>query len=241
MVFLTILMMNGMKDEKLFYIAIALLSIKDAFTKPKIEGINAIYPKTFDIEEFSKKNTYSSRLKYAENNLTKIASGSSRTVYKIDNETVLKIAKNNKGLAQNELEAGISTDTYFSSLFAKVYDVHPEYEWIEMQLANKAKKSDFKKILGYDFETYSNYIKANDYELERKFRSGFGFPYRKYQNILDDDFAYEMIEFMHSYDMSSGDLTRISSYGIIKENNENRLVLIDFGASNQIIKEYYGK
>lgn len=58
------------------------------------------YPETFNMEEFKSISRFASRIKYCETHLQRISSGSGRIVYKIDDEKVLKLAKNPKGVAQ---------------------------------------------------------------------------------------------------------------------------------------------
>ena len=60
------------------------------------------YPVSFNMAEFKTLTTFSERIRYCQTRLQRISSGSARIVYKIDNEKVLKLAKNRKGIAQNE-------------------------------------------------------------------------------------------------------------------------------------------
>ena len=64
------------------------------------------YPFSFNMDEFKMLKTFAARIKYCQARLQRISSGSSRIVYKIDSEKVLKLAKNRKGIAQNEAEGG---------------------------------------------------------------------------------------------------------------------------------------
>lgn len=109
------------------------------------------YPQSFSMDVFKSLPSFSKRIQYCQQHLRRIASGSSRIVYDIDGKVVLKLAKNKKGIAQNEAESG---DAYMHNTygcFADVYDVDENNLWIEMQMARKAKTSDFKKITGFDF------------------------------------------------------------------------------------------
>ena len=49
--------------------------------------------------------TYAARKKYAEANLEHLSSGSSRLVYFTPGKTIIKLAKNDRGIAQNKAEA----------------------------------------------------------------------------------------------------------------------------------------
>jgi len=67
-----------------------------------------------------------------------IGSGSGRRVFDLDNGYVVKVAKNKKGLAQNEAEYQISS-TSTSALFAKILQVSEDYRMLIMQKAETIK------------------------------------------------------------------------------------------------------
>ena len=90
------------------------------------------YPQSFDMKFFKTLQSFASRKKYCDEHLKKIAQGSSRIVYYIDNEKVLKLAKNKKGLAQNEIEIDYSDDYMLTGIVAPVYDYHENFLWLEM-------------------------------------------------------------------------------------------------------------
>lgn len=109
------------------------------------------YPTNFNLNEFSQISTFIGRKKYCDERLQKIGAGSSRIVYRVDDEKVLKIAKNKKGLAQNEHEADWGRNNY--EIFAKIYEADTNnYTWIEMELATKAKPTDFKRLVGISWQ-----------------------------------------------------------------------------------------
>jgi len=67
-----------------------------------------------------------------------IGSGSGRRVFDLDNGYVVKVAKNRKGIAQNEAEYQISSRSN-SVLFAKVLQVSEDYRMLIMQKAEVIK------------------------------------------------------------------------------------------------------
>lgn len=203
------------------------------------------YPSTWNIDTFKGINSFNGRVKYCEQHLKRLSSGSSRIVYQIDDEKVLKLAKNNKGIAQNSNEG----DYYLQNneLFAKVFDRDREGLWIEMELANKAKPSDFKRITGYDFTMIKEFITYIGNRFSRYNRS----INEKYISFFESEEFIEMcydgdnifsniMSYMEDYALGSfGDLQRISSWGIVKRNGEDALVLIDFGLTNDTYDRYY--
>lgn len=204
------------------------------------------YPVSFNMDEFKTLKTFAERIRYCQTRLQRISSGSARIVYKIDNEKVLKLAKNRKGIAQNEAEAG---DYYKNSIgcFAEIYDVDDNYLWIEMQLARKAKMSDFKRLTGYDFKVMCQWI----YNCKGRY-SRRGFIYDKsYDSIFNSEefekglenysiFA-EIQEYLCNYQLESvGDLTRLNSWGVVNdEYGQEQLVIIDSGLTDDVWDDYY--
>ncbi|SEW45772.1 hypothetical protein [[Clostridium] fimetarium] len=67
-----------------------------------------------------------------------IGSGSGRRVFDLENGYVVKVAKNKKGIAQNEAEYQISSASN-SALFAKILQISEDYRMLIMQKAEKIK------------------------------------------------------------------------------------------------------
>ena len=83
------------------------LTLSEDYTSVQ-RDIEEEYPISWNVEEFSKLKSFNQRIQYCEKNLTRISSGSSRIAYKIDDTKVLKLAKNKKGIAQNNVEIDYS-------------------------------------------------------------------------------------------------------------------------------------
>lgn len=214
----------------------------DYFSENELE--EAAYPSNFNIDEFKALKTFAARVRYCNERLQKLGSGSARIVYKIDEGTVLKLAKNAKGLAQNRVEGG---DYYLRSLslFPDVYDCDEDYLWIEMQMARRAKPSDFPRLCGYNFRTVCEWVRRCSYRARGE-RNG-------YHQIFDeDDFLSklrngdlelfsQLEDYIGSYldGRATGDLQRLSSWGVIRDEHGERLVVIDYGFNEEVFNDYY--
>ena len=88
-----------------------------------------------------------------------IGAGSARKVYDLNNGFVIKIARNIKGIAQNEAEFLISNDDE-SSLFAKVYFLSDDYKYLIMEKANGIKSE--KELLNYFKIQNKKQLKSNE-------------------------------------------------------------------------------
>lgn len=202
-----------------------------------------------EIKNFEKKldSQYSSKTSFAalkriideyvdSNRIDYISSGSSRFVVKISNTKVLKIAKNKKGLRQNETEADWGLKNY--GVAAEWFDESDEHIWIESELCTKAKTKDFKDKYDYTFKYFCSCIEYCFYEIHP---SRYYKPYKpeNYDKIWDDDkyaFIQNICNYIADFDVPVGDLLRINNYGI---NQNSDIVLVDTGLSNDVLNEYY--
>ena len=115
-------------------------------------------PADWDPAALGHDKTFKSRLEYALQRARRLGGGSSRVAFVIpDNgrDTVLKIAKNNKGTAQNEAEVDILTDGYTGKLDIVIpivdYDKANNLPtWIQTEKANKVSQTKLRKLLHCD-------------------------------------------------------------------------------------------
>ena len=198
------------------------------------------YPSSFNMDEFKSLTSFAARIRYCEQHLQRISSGSSRIVYKIDDEKVLKLAKNKKGLAQNEVEIEWSQYHDISDITARVFDSHPDNLWVEMELARKLKKSEFKKMTGFNWDDYAIAM-HNEYWNNVNYNPRMLRPINKemVEAMWEEEFIYEMFNFITSYQVPAGDLMRTSSYGLVKRDGREDIVLIDYGLTSDVYDSYY--
>lgn len=207
-------------------------------------NINEDYPQSFDWEEFKKFKSFNKRVKYCNEHLRRVGSGSSRIAYIVDEFKVLKLAKNVKGIAQNEKEVDIFNDGYLdsSSVFGEIYDYDKEYNlWLEMEICKKVTPSMFKSKLGISFNEYNTIIQCVAYDSNpKRERKPSQMEYEFYSNYMENpnEFVEEMCDYLQSFTIPSGDLQRVSSYGI---NKNDEIVLIDYGLDWEVFSTYYSK
>jgi hypothetical protein len=204
------------------------------------KDIEEEYPATWNVEEFKNLRSFNQRVQYCETNLTRIASGSSRIAYKIDDTKVLKLAKNKKGLAQNEAEIEYSQDYMMDDIVAEVFNYDENNLWLEMELARKLTPALFYKIIGFTFNDYVDGIRHQEDTLKPK-GTYFKTPEPdNYQEMWNNDFIANIFNLIGSYDnFASGDLVRLSTYGVVKRDGEDTIVLIDYGLSTDVLNTYY--
>lgn len=202
------------------------------------------YPLSFNINQFKEIPTFTGRINYCEKNLKRISSGSSRIVYLIDNDKVLKLAKNKKGIAQNLTEIRLGTEPYYTC-FSKIYDYDENGLFVEMEYCRKAKKSEFKNIYGVPFESLCCAISDMTNNYYRRFKFN---PFKEYQYIVDAIWNGEenktqklfssVLDYITTENLTMvNDLFRISSWGI--SNLTNDFVIIDYGLDDDVFNNFY--
>jgi len=194
------------------------------------------YPLTWDMDYFKSLTSFQKRTIYCEQHLQRISSGTSRIVYKIDDEKVLKLAKNKKGIAQNNIESDYGRYYDLKNIVAKVFDSDENDLWIEMELARKMSRNDFKNIIGFSFDDYCEYIR---YENGRMNNYKYIMEPSNSDEMRENDFIYDIVSYMVNYDIPVGDLCKMSSYGVVKRNDVEKIVLVDYGLTEDVFKSHY--
>lgn len=205
-----------------------------------LEIISEDYPSSWDIEEFKKLTSFDARIKYCKEHLERIGAGTSRIVYKIDDEKVLKLAKNKKGVAQNEVEIRMSQDSYVEDIVAEVFEYDENNLWLEMELARRLDKTIFEKLTGFGFGVFCDAI-YNYNIIARGIR---GFSQRPMSQAMvdemhEDEFISSVFDFIGSAGMPAGDLMRLSTYGIVGSPAGERIVIIDYGLDDDVLSSFY--
>lgn len=203
------------------------------------EFLSEEYPTNFSFEEFDNIKSYNGKLKYANERLEKLGSGSARVVYKVDNEKVLKIAKNKKGIAQNSVEAEGYLQNY--DIVARVFDTDKDDFWVEMEWAKKLSPKRFEQLTGLKIESVTNYL-----TYKKKYQNYNNKPAPEIKDFLqkseENEFIQNLWELIEEYNMIyPGDFTRISSYGEVTRDGKQKVVLVDFGLTSSVYYDYYDR
>lgn len=181
------------------------------------------------LSNLEKLETYAARKKYADKNLKYLSSGSSRMVYLTDDGTVIKLAKNDKGLAQNKVESNPKMKSKFLN---KILKYSKSYCWMETCFLDKITAKEFKKITGIDFEDFSEAI---SYGLKNVSEHSSRKKPSNFDKVSKSEIYKEMKKLGEKFNLLPGDLGRISSWGT-KDGNP---ILIDAGLTKDVFADYY--
>lgn len=202
------------------------------------------YPASFNMDEFKRLKTFAKRLEYCKARLPRIGAGSSRVVFKVDNDKVLKLAKNRKGIAQNLVEINELTDIYSSVILPEIFDYDEDGLFLECELCRKATEKDFHAIYGVPWGAlccvaWKEYLNHN--------RRGWN-PYSEFEPVVQqiwkggDNDTSEFLDNVREYVANHSnnpvyDLTRVANWGI---DFEGYFKLVDCGLDDDVYRQYYG-
>ena len=192
------------------------------------------------INEIQNIRSFNGKIKHANAKLTKIGSGTGRAVYDIDDKVVLKLAKNPKGQAQNEAESGAGTYQDTQDIVTKVFDFDEnQYTWILSEKAKKVTQSRIKELTGIpDLNSLLYYLKRNDQKNWRD-KDLFTLDAGVEEEMHENEFVMELIEFVNNYSQEVGDMGRPSTYGEVLRYGQPTIVLTDYGLNDEVYNTHY--
>lgn len=173
--------------------------------------------------------TYTARKEYAERNLKHLSSGSSRIVYLTPGKTIVKLAKNDKGIAQNKAECNPKMKSKYLN---KILSCAKNHSWIEVPYLEKITEKDFEKMTGLKFNDFGESIR---YGLREVSGNTDKEKPDNFAEVEKSDIYREVHDFGARFKLMPGDLARISSWG---EKNGNP-VLIDAGLTADVFEDFY--
>jgi len=204
--------------------------VEEMFAENKDFHIDEMaYPTSFNFDEFKNIRSFSGKQKYAKERLLgKVGIGSSRAVFKIDDEKVLKVALNDRGISQNSAESEGYKQNY--DVLARVFDVDQDDMWIEMEIAKKVSPRRFKELTKTTPEDLVRWLAS----MRGDRLWGSNAP-----DLSENEFAIDMQDFISDYQYPvPGDFGRTSSYGEVLRDGVPKIVVVDFGFDENTSSEY---
>lgn len=181
------------------------------------------------LKNIEKLETYHARKKYAERNLKHLSSGSSRIVYLTPEKTILKLAKNDRGIAQNKAEANPKMKSKYLNKILKHAHNHA---WIETTFLKKITEKQFKKQTGLEFNDFGDAIRFGLKSISSS--KGLEKP-DNFDEVEESEIYKEVKDVGERFKLMPGDIARISSWGT----KDDHPVLIDAGLTKDVYEEYY--
>lgn len=179
------------------------------------------------LKNLSSLETFKARVDYAEKNLGHLSSGSSRVVYTMPGKKeVLKLAKNDRGVAQNKVESKMKC-----KYINKTTKSCPEGCWKISPFLDKVTEKEFEELTDLNFKDFGE---ALDYGLKSVSESSAKKP-KNFEEISKTEMYKTLVDCGKEYDLMPGDLSRISSWGQV----DGHPTLLDSGLTREIYDEFY--
>ena len=199
--------------------------------------MEAPLPDDWDKEVYNQPTSFKAMIAYAKERADTVGAGSSRIAYLIDyqgRKTVLKIAKNGKGLAQNAEEAQLMDDYYLEGLDITIplidYDEeNPQPTWIHTEYADKISPTQLDKFFGHDI-----YEVLQNIEYRLKGNNSFHGDVELPDEVHENEYYQALADLIISYELPVGDFQRNANWGLYKGNP----VIIDLGYNGSAIELY---
>lgn len=200
--------------------------------------VNEAMDDSFSLEELSSIGNYNRRVKYCREHLgMPIGKGSSRIVFQMDDEKVLKLAFNEKGVAQNDVEFDWGAQNY--GVMPKLYDKDDDDAWIVTEYVIPAKKEDFKKCIGIDFHDFCRFVGETERQYKPKGRCRI-MDKQEFETYLEKyDWLQKLYYYMCDFQPPAGDLVSLRNYGMALRDGKPEIVILDSGLNDEVLKDYY--
>ncbi len=191
------------------------------------------------LKELNNINSFANRIKYADNNLTRIGGGSGRIVYELNDTKVLKLAKNQKGVAQNNVEFDLGKNYDFKDIITMVFEFSDDYTWIISEKAKKVTEKRIKELTGIpNLWLLSQYLVNKELENENKKRI-YKIDQSDIDKLSNNDFVIDLTNLMYCFGIGLGDTNRPSTFGEVMRNGKPKIVMVDYGLNKEVYDTHY--
>lgn len=194
--------------------------------------------KEFDLEYLKQMDELTQVIVYVEKTLgqRKIGQGQGRSVYRLDDGRVLKVAKNSGGIGQNEAEVTVCKTPATADIFPGIFESDPKFTWIVAEEAQPMTRIKFEGLTGV---SWSEFISALGGAFTKALGNASSGELRHYQQMFDKHFGNKffrrVVNLVKDCKYEPGDLAKLDSWGIVK----NRPVIIDSGFTEAVNQAHY--
>jgi hypothetical protein len=187
----------------------------------------------FDMKEFKSLPNESIMQAYAMNYLEPLGQGSSRIAFVLSSKKVLKIARNEKGIAQNKAEVEVYTEPATADVAAGIYDADNEGKWVISDLVKPiTSMNEFKSLTGVDWQEFVQDLTASVSAFARKSKMPLPSGAHEFTKKV-----YDMAE-KGSNRLKLADLTVLDHWG---KTPDGRAVILDYGYTEDVATKHYSK
>lgn len=181
----------------------------------------------FSLDQLKKAKDPSEAFAYAQKTLPQIGEGSSRTVFRLGNSKVLKVAQDDyMGTAQNQAEMEIFTDPRIKPITTRIFDYDRNYLWLVSELVRPLSSHDeFQRMTGFEWHFFMECLH------ERKLPEGWD------PSDTQQEFWNACLGLLES-NLEPGDMWVLNHWG---KTASGRIVILDYGYTKNVRAQRTGK
>ena len=149
--------------------------------------------------------------------------------FDLNNGNVLKLAYNDKGLAQNRVESTRHFVQEYDHLFNVPIESHHNDQWNICKKMHKVSKEELEAFVDMNFRTFQRkVVKLNIWVMSQG---------RSNLPAIDTELLNEMHKLAANFNMLVGEFKVRSSYG--KDPDSGKIRIIDYGLTKEVYQEFY--
>ena len=199
----------------------------------------------FSFEEFNSCESYSDKIGYAKKHLEFLGSGSSRHVFAIDDKRVLKVALNENGIIQNNVEKFYS-DSEWERL-ARVFGHDDDFMWLVSERTAPIDGSLFESTFGISIDKlyihlYHQRMGIFSEDIDEKENIPVSESVRQLLEIKrktkDVAIVKEILQKSVEMGFNNADIPIIENWGLRRNQNGDYLVITDCGNFDQRFRKF---
>lgn len=179
------------------------------------------------LEELSSKKSFDDRIEFAKEQWKFLGEGSSRTAFQLNDKLIIKVAHNDKGIAQNLTEMDPKSQRPCTN---PILLADAKGKWVIMKNSEPLTEKEFKKIVGFGFTQFMNalFYKFNN-ESENWSKP------KEYDELEKHPLFNCLSSLIFETDQQIGDIDKISSWREL----DGEAVLADYGLSRDVYQSFY--
>ena len=200
----------------------------------------------FSFEEFNSCESYSDKIGYAKKHLEFLGSGSSRHAFAIDDKKILKVASNENGIMQNNVEK-FYCDSDWERL-TKIFEYDEDFMWLVSERTAPIDIYLFESIFGISIDKLYIHLyhqRAGLFPEEVKEDSPVSENVRELlemkKKTKDVPIVKEILQKSVELGFNNADIAIIENWGLRKTPNGDYLVITDSGNFDQRFRKFPSK
>lgn len=191
------------------------------------------------INRLSSIESFRGRIRFCNEHFKRIASGSSRCVYQLDSDTALKLATNEKGVAQNTTESDFGLATMYEGILNPPMDSCEDGLWLITPRLDRVRMREVAEGFNLSLKELKTWLKVIGDQKNPDMLNSHDLKNADWDKLESLPKLSVLNAVVMDTDLVTGDWARPSSWGKDPQTGEVRV--IDWGLTEQTLRDYYSR